>query len=158
MFLFIPKRILMLSKTNRHLTPSLWELPHRSKHNHTYLRMRSVSLSFGLSSETIGINYSRPLCGWTKFCSWGFAIVGFAVLSECRRSDLQNSHEVMHGGTLLYSWCPYKGTRGRDGSAWCAAAGGRRCCHKQTGDGSWSTRGCPHHHSQWTLIKEALIL
>lgn len=27
-------------------------------------------------------------------------------------SDLQNSHEVTHGGTLLYSWCPY--TRERE--------------------------------------------
>lgn len=119
--------------------------------------MRPVSLSFGLSSETIDMNYPRPLFKWTKFCSWGFAVVGkvFAML-------ILNARTHMKLSMVAHCCAPGVPTRGCEAErpGVCSSLWQKVPCHKQTGKGELKhPRLSSDHHSHVdTHIKEALIL
>lgn len=89
------------------------------------------------------MNYLRPLSSWTKFCSWGFAVVGevFAVLvwtPEFRSPEL----------TWSYAWWHIAGCEAETALPVYVAADSRRhpAINKLERE-RWSTRGCPDHHS-----------
>lgn len=144
------------------MTSSLRELPHRSQHNHTYLRVRSVSLSLDYP-QNHRHELPKTLVQLDRILQLGICSSGYSICCAPlnARVPISRTHVKLAWWHIAVLLVPLQGdARQRQHCLVYAAADGRRYpAISKLGRGGLKHRGCPliTIHT-WTHIKEATIL